>query len=504
MSAMRLFRPRSINALVLIGYAAIMLPLTIALIWALVQLDRFSSRSQSLIVVGIEATQNSRLLQERLRIMERVALQYQVAEEAELLGFLRSDADEVQRVSAELRAQTRLPEARNLVDVVEIKINGLLAGLARKPEDPSITLTAIQRFTTAIDDAEALESLLNADIDGQLLQLREDARQTRIALAWQAGVLALVSLITMLLVAWRVSRPIRVLDSAISQLGEGQFSRAIEVNGPEDLEALGRQLEWLRIRLLELAQEKNRFLRHMSHELKTPLANIREGTELLLDGSVGALDEAQEEVTDILRSNGIRLQRLIENLLNFSAWQNRNEILMASDFPLRSVIESVLKVHALSIKSQGIRLLSSVDDAIVNADREMIRTVLDNLISNALKFSPPGGAMLVRAIRQEDQFTIEVADQGPGIPMRERKKVFDAFYQGEQPQGGLVAGTGIGLSVVLESIQAHDGFVDISDEQQAVTTRRGDTVVFNGAHFKIIIPQQANVEQPTTRRVANG
>lgn len=503
MATLRLFRPRSINALVLVGYAAIMLPLTIALIWALMQLDRFSSRSQSLIVVGIEATQNSRVLQERLRIMERLARQYQVSEEIELLTFLRNDADTISLVSKELRSQTQLSEANRLSSNIAVKVNGLLLGLTRQPLEPAASQEAIANFTSAIADASALETLLNSDIDRQLQNLRDDAQQTRIALAWQAGVLAVISLLTMLLVAWWVSRPIRVLDKAINQLGEGQFSRAIEVKGPEDLQALGRQLEWLRIRLLELAQEKNRFLRHMSHELKTPLANIREGTELLLDGSVGELDEAQEEVTDILRSNGIRLQRLIENLLNFSAWQNRNEVLMASDFPLKNVIESVLKVHALSINKQEIRLLSSIDDVQVNADREMLRTVLDNLISNALKFSPQGGAILIRALRQENQFTIEVADQGPGIPMPERKKVFDAFYQGEQKQGGLVAGTGIGLSVVLESVQAHDGFVDISDEQQAVTTKRGDTVVFSGAHFRIIIPQQAT-EQSDNRRVANG
>ena len=72
--------------------------------------------------------------------------------------------------------------------------------------------------------------------------------------------------------------------------GESGFSKPIKIEGPTDLQRLGRQLEWLRVRFLELAQEKNKFLRHMSHELKTPLANIREGTELLLDGSVGELD----------------------------------------------------------------------------------------------------------------------------------------------------------------------------------------------------------------------
>ena len=110
------------------------------------------------------------------------------------------------------------------------------------------------------------------------------------------------------------------------------------------------------MRLLELAQEKNRFLRHMSHELKTPLANIREGTELLLDGTVGELETPQREVTDILRLNGLKLQQLIENLLSFSAWQSKNEVLTLSDFPLRALVISVAKAQRLALKAAKIQL----------------------------------------------------------------------------------------------------------------------------------------------------
>src|SRR6185436_8779067 len=92
-----------------------------------------------------------------------------------------------------------------------------------------------------------------------------------------------------LLFSLRVVRPLRQIDRAINELGSGTLQAQIQVRGPADIERLGRQLEWLRLRLLELAQERNRFLRHMSHELKTPLANIREGTELLMDGAVGEL-----------------------------------------------------------------------------------------------------------------------------------------------------------------------------------------------------------------------
>ncbi len=152
--------------------------------------------------------------------------------------------------------------------------------------------------------------------------MQADAARQRLFL--QSALLVPLTLVVVLAVTFWIGRPLRQIDRAISELGRGTFSHAIEVSGPLDLERLGRQLEWLRQRLLDLAQERNRFLRHMSHELKTPLANIREGTDLLMDGAVGELESGQREVTAILRDNGIKLQRLIENLLSFSAWNSQS------------------------------------------------------------------------------------------------------------------------------------------------------------------------------------
>jgi len=276
-----------------------------------------------------------------------------------------------------------------------------------------------------------------------------------------------------------VAKPIRQLDTAINQLGQSGFAKPIKVKGPTDLERLGRQLEWLRMRLLELAQEKNRFLRHMSHELKTPLANIREGTELLLDGTVGKLDPPQREVTDILRMNGLKLQQLIENLLSFSAWQTKTEVLTLSDFPVHELVMSVAKAQRLALKAADIQLKLEVGDITVNADRDKIRTVLDNLLSNAIKFTPRGGYITIRAQQDPTNFVLEFGDTGPGIPEEERPRIFEAFFQGRREQGGQVAGTGIGLSVVLECVQAHEGSVELLDSAE-----------FSGAHFRIEIPQK--------------
>ncbi len=114
-----------------------------------------------------------------------------------------------------------------------------------------------------------------------------------------------------------IARPIRQLDQAIRQMGTADFTHAIEVNGPQDLRYLGQRLEWLRTRLHELEEQQNRFLRHVSHELKTPLTAVREGAELLRDNVGGRLAPEQQEIVRIVRENTLSLQKLIEDLLKY-------------------------------------------------------------------------------------------------------------------------------------------------------------------------------------------
>jgi two-component system sensor histidine kinase GlrK len=132
--------------------------------------------------------------------------------------------------------------------------------------------------------------------------------------------------------------------------------------------------------------------------------------------------------------------------------------------------------------SQRVRIDVKVDDVDVAADRSKLRLILDNLLSNAIKFTPRGGTITIRGLAQRDQLTLEVADSGPGIPLDERSRIFEAFYQGRTPQGGHVKGTGIGLSVVIEFVHAHGGTIDIVDGE------------FSGAHFRIRLP----LRQPVT------
>ncbi|HMD28861.1 MAG TPA: ATP-binding protein, partial [Steroidobacteraceae bacterium] len=335
-------------------------------------------------------------------------------------------------------------------------------------------------FPQLAEAASHVSDRINLQIDRETASLEKTTEHAQQNLLWQTLLLVPMTLAVVGVFTYLFGRPIRAIDRAISELGRGTFSRPIAIRGPADLERLATQLEWLRGRLLDLAQEKNRFLRHMSHELKTPLANIREGTELLMDGAVGELQSSQREVTAILRENGMKLQRLIENLLSFSAWQAKTVAMEVSEFKLRPLIKGVLENQQLTLVGQRVRLDVQVEDLTVLADRAKVRLILDNLLSNAVKFTPRGGTISLHARSEREQLLLDVIDSGPGVPADERNRIFEAFYQGKTPQGGHVKGTGIGLSVVTEFVNAHGGSIEILESKTG------------GAHFRVRLPLRQN------------
>ena len=317
---MKLRRPNSLNGLILVGFGLVALPMLVAVVWALVNLDRLAEQSEKLVISGVSSAENNRLLAQQAGSLERVSRQYLVLRNDDSLALLQQDLNSLEATLDNMAPLTEQAEAVSIARAIRVLARRIVRSLSEGNPDTTDADKMVAEFATLRQRLTRLSTVLDRHIELELSKLQESTRRAQQVSAWQTAALVPGTLILVLFFTLLVARPIRQIDRAITQLGKSGFSKPIEVKGPSDLERLGRQLEWLRVRLLELAQEKNRFLRHMSHELKTPLANIREGTELLLDGTVGDLDQPQREVTDILRMNGLKLQQLIENLLSFSAW----------------------------------------------------------------------------------------------------------------------------------------------------------------------------------------
>lgn len=460
----------------LLGLAVIAVPLVVAVLNAGLQIRNLADSSQELVVEGVGAARASQDLVAQIAMLERTTALYRVLNDPKMLSVYREQNDKLTQIRSQLNQHLRTPAARRALDGL-IRIQTSVADAVLSGSTSAVDqANASQRFADLSAVAERVVQQSNAQIDAEVAGIQQQTIDAQRRLFWQSALLLPLTVIAIFALTLAVGRPLRQIDRAISELGRGNVSLKITVAGPLDLERLGRQLEWLRGRLLDHAQERNRFLRHMSHELKTPLANIREGTDLLLDGAVGELDSNQREVAGILRENGLKLQRLIENLLSFSAWQTSSVGLESSEFRLRPVIKQVLESQQLTLLSQRARLDVKIEDVTLVADRGKVRLILDNLLSNAIKYSPKGGTIHLGARSDGEQLVLDVADSGPGIPPDERANIFEAFYTGRAAKGTSVKGTGIGLSVVLEFVSAHGGTVQIVDGE------------FPGAHFRITMP----------------
>src|SRR5580700_755816 len=474
---MRWGRPKSLSGLMLVGLALIAVPLLIAILTAVLQIRDLADTGQKIVVQGVTGARASQSLFEQIASLERTARLHEVLNDPKLLDLYRTQDERLSGTREQLQRLTTSPARQTLQELGQLQ-ESIRATVMSTPAGTGAALASdlSERFAQLSALVERVAQQSNAQVDAEVAALEERTLDARRRLLWQAALLLPLAVIAVFVLTVGVGRPLRQLDRGISELGEGTFTNPIAVGGPHDLERLGRQLEWLRQRLLELAHERNRFLRHMSHELKTPLANIREGTELLMDGAVGELDSNQREVAGILRENGIKLQRMIENLLSFSAWQTSSIGLDSSEFRLRPVVKQVLENQQLTLLSQRVRLDVRVDDVTLIADRSKIRLILENLVSNAVKYSPKGGTIHLKARSQSLQLVLDVADAGPGVPMEDREHVFEAFYTGRAAKSIAVKGTGIGLSVVLEFVSAHGGTIEIIDGE------------YPGAHFRITMP----------------
>lgn len=468
--------PRSILKLLLLGFALVSLPLIIALLNATLYVDRLTNQSQAAVEQAADSARGSRVLMEQVTAMERLARQYLILGDSALLADYAKIRGGFKRTTSELSLlpldEAQLRELNRVIDKEQV----LFEQLRRHPQTRVGRKQLIEGYVDLSDLANGVLEQGNLLIDREVQRMREAARYTQHSLLWQLAASIPLGALIAALFAFLIAKPIRQIDQAIRRLGRAEFATGIRVQGPADLEYLGGRLEWLRQRLVELEQQKARFLHHVSHELKTPLTALREGSELLADGSSGSLNEQQRDIAAILRQNSVRLQKLIEDLLSYQDAVSSVGRIDCKPMDMAAVARQVLDAHKLAIAARGLNLDLNIQPAVLVADADKLRVVADNLISNAVKYSPEGGTISLAVRPEGDKVVIEVGDAGPGIAPEDRDRVFDWFFQGKLGHGGRVKSSGLGLAIAREFVLAHRGSIEVIADAES------------GAHFRVRLP----------------
>jgi len=451
-------RLRSMLTLVIAGIIIVAAPLVIAIVVGSAYVERLTAQSERLVHEAVELTRAETDLNDGLLQLERNARQYRIVGRAELREVFLRRATQLRDTLERIGGAANDPDVAAEIGALRRGL-GEVAGVIEQAEPGAPRVAeAIDRFAALRESAGRIEAATDRAIAEELRALEAASGRARGFLFWLTAAVVPVTVLLGALVSWLILRPINRLGRAIRGLGAVEPPAPVSVGGPPEIRSLGSELERLRVRLERSEAEKTRFLRHISHELKTPLAAIREGTELMADGSVKPDTAEQREILDILRSSSVELQQLIENLLVVSA---RDLSQQPEKIRLDKLVDEVVKRYRLALGRADLRVERSVSDGTFSGFRTLIHSALSNLVGNAIRFSPTGGVVRVRLCTSGNRLVIDVTDEGPGIPVEERPYVFEPFYQGTAPQRPALRGTGVGLSVVRDCARAHDGTAEV-------------------------------------------
>ncbi|NPV84767.1 MAG: hypothetical protein HPY45_01990 [Anaerolineae bacterium] len=269
------------------------------------------------------------------------------------------------------------------------------------------------------------------------------------------------------------------LDQAITeqilQLREAlqQYNQQLERRVKERTIELQQALQ----KLSELNQLKANFVANISHELRTPLTHIKGYLELLIDSTLGPLTEEQTQALKVMRQASSRLEKLIEDLILFSAAERGKIQLALAKFDVGILCKKVAKNRLENAQKKNIALHVKIAPTLpqIEADQEKIAWAVDQLLDNAIKFTPEGGKVTLTAHEENGAIIIAVSDTGIGMPNDKLKEIFEPFHQLDSSSTRKYGGTGLGLALVAKIVEAHNANIRVRSE------------VGKGSVFKLVL-----------------
>ncbi|WP_288821736.1 two component system sensor histidine kinase QseE/GlrK [uncultured Leclercia sp.] len=458
--------PRSLRQLVMMAFILILLPLLVLAWQAWQSLNALSAQAALTNRTTLIDARRSEAMTNAALEMERSYRQYCVLDDRTLARVYQNQR---KRYSEMLDAHAGVLPDDKLYQALRQDLNALAQLQCHNSGPDADAASRLEAFATANTEmVQATRSVIFSR--GQ--QLQQEIAERGQFFGWQALVLFLVSLILVLLFTRMIIGPVKGIERMINRLGEGRsLGNTVVFTGPRELRSVGQRIIWLSERLAWLESQRHQFLRHISHELKTPLASMREGTELLADQVAGPLTPEQKEIVDILDDSSRNLQKLIEQLLDY----NRK---LADGAPelerveIAPLVDMVLSAHSLPARAKMMHTETDLQASACVAEPMLLMSVLDNLYSNAVHYGTESGTIYIRSFTQGSRVCIDVANTGSPIPDDEQEMIFEPFYQGSHQRKGAVKGSGLGLSIARDCIRRMHGELNlITDDRTDVCFR---------------------------------
>ena len=276
----------------------------------------------------------------------------------------------------------------------------------------------------------------------------------------------LIGLIITFIISRLIARPVIKIKKAVDRMTDGDFNTKIEITSHDELRGLSRAFNEMTESLNQTELRRREFVANVSHELRTPMTTIMGFIEGILDGTI-PYDE-QSKYLNITLNETKRLTRLVNDLLYIERYRENEAALAKTDYDINEQIKIVLIGFEKAIYDNEIEVnLTFCDDAtVVTADYDSIQRVISNLIDNAVKFSPRGGALNIE-VSQDDGIYVAINNQGV-IEQEDQKLLFERFYKADKSRG--IDGAGLGLYIVKDIINAHNQTITFTSDVETGTT----------------------------------
>lgn len=267
-----------------------------------------------------------------------------------------------------------------------------------------------------------------------------------------------------ILVTRTITRPVTEITRQARAMARGEFDRQVTVHSNDEIGQLAQAFNHLSRQLQSALAVNAEFVANVSHELRTPLTTLRSYLEALADGSV------EDEVTrqrflHVARQETERMIRLVEDLLTLSRLDSSEAKVAFEPLNLARLIERTVERFQLAASEKGIRLeVVTEKRPLVWGNADQLQQVLDNLLSNALKHTPPEGRIQIRLGQRGEEARVSVRDTGVGIPEEHLPRVFDRFYRVDKARSRQAGGSGLGLSIARKVVEAHGGNIGIKSQ----------------------------------------
>lgn len=293
------------------------------------------------------------------------------------------------------------------------------------------------------------------------------------AMIFAAVIALIIAMVMGAIFARTIAAPVKKITNAAKALKEGDYSARTGMTGSDEIARLGNMFDLMADSVESNRKLERRLVTDVAHELRTPLMAIQSTVEAMIDG----VFKPDAERLETLNSEVQRLSRLVDALLKLSRLESRTKPIEQKKVDLTEMLSSVVQTHQAYIHDAGLNLEFEYDPHVyVFGDADLLRQATANLISNAVRYTPEGGTITIMARKGDLMGQIVVKDTGIGLTPEEAKLVFQRFWRADSGRARATGGLGIGLSVVKEIVEQHNGWVRVEGRPN------------EGACFTIYIP----------------